>query len=271
MRRGWLKNPKRRERRDNANTVTDQDALELIRKIDKIPEYISTKLKPETLDLLVRLRDKSMVAVNWIWFKRGNEVLKLKRKDIALTDNQLLVTFTIQKKQRSYKICPNCETRNGASNKYCRECKTDLRHVTVTKIGDKKVVTKRKTLRNKFTKHVVAWLNEFEKLTELNEISEPNEAWFFPSLRVVFDYAYFDFHSAKPMSIQNWDRILKRLDSRMTSCLFRYGGAEKYLALGYSERALQKIGDWESIRMPALYAERKGLSEAEKRFAEDTR
>jgi hypothetical protein len=112
---------------------------------------------------------------------------------------------------------------------------------------------------------VVAWLEKFDEQTT------EKEAWFFPSLRVVFDHAYFDFKSEKPMTIQNWNRILKRLDPRMTSCLFRYAGAEKYLALGYTERELKNIGDWESIRMPELYAERKGLSQAERRFAEDVR
>ena len=92
--RGWLVNEARKERRDRSNTFTDQNAIDLITKIDTIPEYISPKL-PEELDSLVRIRDESMIALNWIWFKRGNEVLKLKRKDIAITDTQLLVTFTI--------------------------------------------------------------------------------------------------------------------------------------------------------------------------------
>ena len=140
-----------------------------------------------------------------------------------------------------------------------------MRLIPITKLGEKKIVTKRKTLQSQFTKFVVEWLEEFNKQTP------EKEAWFFPSLRVVFNQAYFDFQSAKPRTIQNWDRILKRLDVRMTSCLFRYAGAEKYLALGYTERELKKIGDWESIRMPELYAERKGLSQAERRFAEDTR
>ena len=141
---GWLTNPARRLRRDRANTFTDQNCSELITKIDTIPEYISSKL-PEHLDMLIRTRDKSMIALNWIFFKRGNEILKLKRKDLALSDTQLLVTFSIQKKTKSYKICPGCDTRNGASNKYCRECKTDLQLFPVTKLGEEKTVTKRKT------------------------------------------------------------------------------------------------------------------------------
>lgn len=135
----------------------------------------------------------------------------------------------------------------------------------ITEQGEKKIVTKRKTLQPKFTKHVVEWLDAFDKETT------DKEAWVFPSLRVVFYSAFFDFFSEKPMTIQNFDRILKRLDPQMTSCLFRYGGTEKYLALGYTPQELKEIGDWESSRMPEIYAERKGITPAQRRFAEDIR
>ncbi|MFC1487028.1 hypothetical protein ACFLRN_04995 [Thermoproteota archaeon] len=64
----------------------------------------------------------------------------------------------------------------------------------------------------------------------------------------------FDFLTKKPMTIQNYDRILKRLDHRMTSCLFRYGGAEKFLVLGYTPFELKEIGDWSSSKIPEIYA-----------------
>lgn len=73
------------------------------------------------------------------------------------------------------------------------------------------------------------------------------------------------------MSIQNYDRILQRLDPKMTSSMFRYGGSEKFLQLGYTPTELKSIGDWESSRMPEIYAERKDLNIAQRRFAEDTR
>jgi hypothetical protein len=124
-------------------------------------------------------------------------------------------------------------------------------------------VTERKTLRNKFTKYVVDWLLEFDKLTK--------KGWFFPALRVAFTSACFDFNSTNSMTIQNFDRILKRLDPKMTSCLFRYGGAEKYLGLGYTPYELKQIGDWSSSKMPEVYAERKGITSAQKRWSEDQR
>jgi len=262
--RGWLANPERKGRKDRANTFTNQDALKLITKIDAIPSYVSTKLDP-SFDRLLRLRDKALIAISWIWFKRAGEVLALRREDVALTNQELLITFQIQKKQKRYKICFRCKTKNGVKSNYCRQCKASLRAVKSIQEGNVHIVTKRKTLRNRFTKYVVDWLAEFDELTKLQK------AWLFPSLRVVFTSAYFDFQSKNHMTVQNFDRILKGLDSKMTSCLFRYGGAEKYLVLGYTPYELKEIGDWSSSKMPEIYAERKGITPAQKRWNEDLR
>jgi integrase len=262
--RGWLANSERKTRKDRANTFTNQDALELITKIDAIPTYVSPKLDSR-FDSLLRLRDKALIATSWIWFKRAGEVLKLKREDVALTDRELLVTFKIQKKQKRYKICFRCKTRNGVKSNYCRKCQADLKGVEISKEGKVHIVTKRKTLRNKFARYIVNWLTEFDNLTRLQK------SWLFPALRVVFTSAYFDFQSKNHMTIQNFDRILKRLDYKMTSCLFRYGGAEKYLVLGYTPYELKEIGDWSSSKMPEVYAQRKGITLAQKRWSEDQR
>lgn len=262
--RGWLVNPDRRARRDRAHTFTDKDAERLIKTIEETPEYVSSTLDPE-LDRLMRLRDKALIATAWTWFKRANEILSVKRKDVSLTEREVLVTFHIQKKQKRFKVCPECETKNGYRSNFCRKCKADLRGVPVKLEGEPQIVTKRKTLKHKFTRYIVEWLSEFDKQTE------DQEAWFFPALRVVFTSAYFDLKSERPMTVQNFDRILKRLDQDMTSCLFRYGGSEKYLELGYTPYELKEIGDWSSSKMPEVYAERKGITVAQRRWSEDVR
>ena len=70
----------RRERRNTPNMFTDEDYEKLNRKIEEEPHYISEKLGLE-LDKLVRLRDKTLISTVQSFFKRGREVLKLKRKD----------------------------------------------------------------------------------------------------------------------------------------------------------------------------------------------
>ena len=262
--RGWLKNPERKARQQRSLAFTDKDVQGLLDKIDQLPEYVKPTLGPE-IDRLLRLRDKAIISTGWIWFKRASEFLAVKRKDVAVTDRQILVTFTIKKKAKRFKICPVCEIKSGYRAKFCRECKADLKDVEVQGEKEDLIVTKRKTLKNRFVQHIVNWLDKFDKLTK------DSSSWFFPSLRVVFTSAYFDFKSEKPMSVQNLNHILQRLDPTVTSSFFRYFATEKYLTLGYSERELRQIGDWSSSRMPEIYAERKGLTPAQRRFAEDVR
>jgi len=64
---------------------------------------------------------------------------------------------------------------------------------------------------------------------------------------------------------------MQKLDPTLSTHMFRYGMSEKYLTLGYSPYELKEIGDWSDIKMPQLYAERKGLTRSQKRFSEDGR
>lgn len=260
---GWLKNPDRRARMEQALGFTDKDALKLIKGVDKVKHYISKNLG-RGIEESMRLRDKALIALAWVFFKRGGEVVKLKRKDVIVTETSLLVTFTVQKKQKRYKICANCGTKNGYKNKSCRECGDYIENVLPIIEGKPKIVTKRKTIQNKFVKYVTDWVQKLDDIAP-----EDKDTCFFPPLRVAFYSAYFDYW--KPMTVANFNRILQRLDPYMTSCLFRYGGVEKYLSLGYSPRMLKEIGDWESSRMPEIYAERKGLTPTQVQWSEDTR
>lgn len=268
MRRGWLTNPERKARQQKSLAFTDDHVQELIEKIDNLPNYCKKSLGPE-IDRLLRLRDKAIISTGWIWFKRASEFLGIKRKDVSHTDRQVLVTFHIKKKSKRYKICPSCETKSGYKAKFCRQCRANLKTAEVQGEKGEFIVTKRKTLKNPFVQHIVTWLNEFDSLTE--GIPDSQECLFYPALRVVFTSAYFDFKAEKPMTVQNFDRILQRLDPSITSSFFRYFATEKYLTLGYTERELKEIGDWSSSRMPEIYAERKGITPAQRRFAEDTR
>ena len=108
--RGWLKNPERKARQQRSLAFTESHVQGLLDKIDNIPNYVKPTLGPE-IDKILRLRDKAIISTGWIWFKRASEVLGLKRQDIQLTSNELLVTFNIRKKRKRVKICPSCETR----------------------------------------------------------------------------------------------------------------------------------------------------------------
>ena len=145
--------------------------------------------------------------------------------------------FTIKKKSKRFKLCPICETKSGYRAKFCKECKADLQDVEVQGEKGDFVVTKRKTLKNKFARHIIHWLEEFDNLTE--EYQDNSEFRFFPALQVVFESSYFNFSSPKPMTVQNFDHILQRLDPSITPSFFRYFATEEYLTLGYLPHELR--------------------------------
>ena len=100
-----------------------------------------------------------------------------------------------------------------------------------------RIVAKRKTLKNKFVKHIVNWLTEYDKLTE--EKNDVEEAWVYPALQVVFTSGYFKLFSERPMTVQNLDAILQKLDSTITSSFFRYFATEK--SVSYTHLTLPTI------------------------------
>ena len=272
--RGWLKNQARRERRDRQFTLTENDIDALLEKIGGGQPY--TKLDPET-DKMFRLRDAALICAAWIFFKRGNEDLPLRLEDISVADGRLSVTFEIEKKRTYFLICSSCGFKNQRRSKMkkdgsealCGKCETSLRNAMPHTEKEMLRTTKRKTLRYKYTKPIVDWYR-----VALIANGENKKAWFFPPFK--FFGKEFLWNSEKPMSIQNFDYLLQRLDPSLSSCMFRYGRTEvladakdkkgRHL---YSMRDLTILGDWNSEYMPTLYAKRKGLTETAQRFEED--
>lgn len=257
--RGWLKNKARLERRDRPKTLTDAQVTELIQKIDNMERY--TKLQ-QSFDRLMRSRDKALISLCWIFFKRGSENLRLKLKDVYVAERDLEVTFTINKKSRWTKTCTYCTTRNSRKSMYCRKCG---HNISVVKLIEEKggdfIVTKRKSMKYSFCQTFAEWISVLRKLK-----CEEDYHVFPP-----FIYLQQRFNFEKHLTVQRLDQILQKLDYTLTSHMFRYGHSEKLFRLGYTPFEVKEVGDWQSSRMPEIYAKRKGFTISQRKFAEDTR
>jgi ribosomal protein L40E len=258
---GWLKNKQRLNRRDSAFTLPDKEALGLIQQIETTPNY--TKLEPEA-DSLMRHRDMALIALEQTWFKRGGEGLSLQVTDIGYTDKEVTVTFTIEKKNKAYKICLDCKQKNAKSANYCRKCGVKIKQLEPVRVSQKPVKrTKSKNRKQIFMPYLVAWLQEIEKL------KIPRDSWLFPRYHYFSRTFLWSTQKYKHMTVERLDQILQKLDPTLTSCHFRYAGAENNLRRGYTPSDLKEIGDWSSSRQPESYAERKGLTPTQKKFSED--
>lgn len=263
---GWLTNIDRKKRRDRSQTLTDNQVLQLIQDIEENPQYTKLDAKADTL---IRLRDAALIGTDWTWFKRGGEVLNLQNGDVTFEGNEIALSLIIEKKQKRVKFCPYCRTKNKPTKnaikaEFCKNCGKPIGNVELKLIGEpNKRVIKRKKITYPFVQPLVKWYKAIQVFK-----LQP-DSWIFPR------YHYFSrkflFNATKPITVQRFDQILQRLDFTLTSSMFRYGGAEKYLRLGYTPFELKEIGDWSSSKMPEIYAERKGLSPSQRKFADDER
>ena len=124
------------------------------------------------------------------------------------------------------------------------------------------------SLENPFCKYVVEWLlfTKNCKAHAQDFLFPPYKRWlgwrFGHGNDKVEDRLYH-------LSVQRFDQILQRLDPTLTSAMFRYGHTEQLLYQGYTPSDLKDIGDWESTRMPEIYARRKGITPATEKYASE--
>ncbi|MBU1028555.1 MAG: tyrosine-type recombinase/integrase [Nanoarchaeota archaeon] len=258
--RGFLNNPLRKARREQPFTLTDRQVLALIEKIDSFKKY--SKLETE-VDRELRLRDKAVICIGWIFFKRGTEILHIRLGEATYDSSDLIVSFMIQKKAKKQKMCPTCDKANGTRNQFCNKCGTSLR--SIEPIDKKKPYSersvKRKDLDYPFCKHVTEWIDH------LREKGVREEGWIFP--RYAFFSRGFQFYAEKPLTYNRLDQILQKLDLSLTSHMFRYGATERLYQKGYDTKTIMDIGDWDSPAMPLLYAKRKGITPGQIKFSKD--
>ena len=287
LKHGWLVRQDRFIRREYPNTLLDSKVLEYLDAIDNFGvhsrEYnqshpdgkqlreVYSRLKTD-VEADIRLRDKALLSMCQIFFKRANENLSLKLRDVQTMDSmvrdaivpQLQVTFTVQKKSHKHKVCPACgEKKNRQKAKKCSECGEDITSIVPTEEKvPPKIFTKNKDLSNVFCKHVVVWRNR------LKGLGAKDDDYFFPQVKCIPE-EHFVFR--KKLGVLRLDCILQSIDPSMTSSFFRYGGAEKYFRLGYDKEQVKELGDWENSTMPEIYAKRKGLTKAQQDFSHDNR
>lgn len=269
--RGWLVNKSRRENRDTTKFLTDIDVKKLIQKIDSIENYTRLKdvekkgkiiVNRKIYDDLIRMRDKALIALSWIFFKRASETLGLKLRNVVSDGELVSVTFKISKKSKRVKNCLKCGKKNSLNAKYCKNCGVNISKVEIVLKGDPYFIrTKTASAQTFFSKQFIMWIETLK-----NRKCNKDDHIFPPYNRLKNNFLF-----GKRLTTQRLDQIIQRLDSTLTSHLFRYAGAEKYLRLGYTISDVMDIGDWASSAMPIEYARRKGITPAGKKFAEEKR
>jgi integrase len=235
--------------------LRDSDVLKLIGDIERIERYAQSSKADE----LLRRRDRALIALNWTFFKRASEILRVRLNDVVITDAELDVVFRIAKKRKTYRVCGGCGEKNAKKALFCKVCGVSIRDVKVVMGGKEVTVVKRKSRESVFCRFIEEWLLLVKRL------GCPKEGYLFAS----YDTTQQEFNWQKHLTVQRFDQILQRIDPTLTSSMFRYAGAEKYLRAGYTPFEVKEIGDWSTSQMPEIYAKRKSLTPSQNKFAND--
>lgn len=149
-------------------------------------ELSQMMIKAELLPLdFYRLRTQAIIAIFSKTGKRRGELKKLKREDLTFNEDhtQLLINFTLEKKKRHFKLCPQCYTRdkpthNSATALFCKKCGFSLAETKVTE--NKLAVNSIKALYldDPLVKPIIEYLNFLDNL-------RCKSVWLFPASRVI--------------------------------------------------------------------------------------
>jgi hypothetical protein len=183
-----------------------------------------------------RLRSQAILAVLYKTGKRRGELAILKREAVAIEGDTLQITFTLEKKKRHFKLCPNCltkdkPTKNSATGSFCKKCGVNLTEVKVS--ANSLSTDSLKTFSVDYlVKHILdykAFLDNLEK----------KPTYFFPASKDVFGTVIIlQDVGVKGRQIYN---IVHSLNSKIWVHLFRDSVAGKIVKADNSLNGMFKV------------------------------
>jgi len=132
-------------------------------------------------DEYFRLRALAVLSLLRLCGKRRGEVCCIPLNSFKVENDLLCVTFTLEKKKRRHKNCPNCKTKNSKSAIYCRTCGLDISKATITSTTKRTKAIKAFPLSDSLTKNIVAYLDYLHSL-------KPMPKFWLPSGKSIFGY-----------------------------------------------------------------------------------
>ena len=129
---------------------------------------LKARLIPNTF---YRLRSQAIVAVFSKTGKRRGELAKLKRENVTIEGDKLVIDFTLEKKKRHFKLCPKCltkdrPTRNSATAQFCKKCGLSLAEVETSVNSLQTSSIKRLFLDDPLVKKVTEYLDFLDGLNK---------------------------------------------------------------------------------------------------------
>ena len=126
-----------------------------------------------------RLRALAILSLLRLSGKRRTEIVWIPLENFKVENDLLNVTFTLEKKKRKHKKCPNCNTQNSRSSLFCKKCGLDISRIPFAFTSKQAKALKAFPVSDPLTQNILRY---YEYLNSLNPIPK----FWLPSGKCVF-------------------------------------------------------------------------------------
>lgn len=154
--------------RENRETVIDDNELNQAINHANALKTDYFRLRALALLSLLRLSGKRRTEISWIPLE-----------NFKVENDLLTVTFTLEKKKRKHKKCPNCNTQNSSTSLFCKKCGLDISKIPLVLTSRQAKAVKAFPLADSLTKNILEYLSYLRSLS-------PVPRFWLPSGRSVF-------------------------------------------------------------------------------------
>jgi integrase len=134
-------------------------------------------------DEFFRLRSTALLCIFRLVGKRRGEIAMLKTENVKVENNQLTLTFTLEKKVKHFKVCPKCDARNTVDALYCAHCAAPIDNEPLQSKGKQYDSTKAIPLTDSLTEPIIKYLDYLKH-------QAPVPTFFFPRVKATFGQGY---------------------------------------------------------------------------------
>lgn len=187
--------------RENRETVIDDTEL------DKALGQASA-LK----DKYFRLRALAVLSLLRLSGKRRTEISWIPLQNFKVEQDLLTVIFTLEKKKRRHKKCPNCSAANSSTSLFCKKCGLDISKIALVFTSKQAKAVKAFPLADSLTKNILEYLSYLRSLITVPKFWLPSGRCVFGNYVIVPDQHLSDrevFNIVRETSETIWPHLFR--------------------------------------------------------------
>lgn len=187
--------------RENRETVIDDNELSRALNQANAIKIDYFRLRALAVLSLFRLSGKRRTEISWIPFE-----------NFKVENDLLTVTFTLEKKKRKHKKCPNCNAQNSSASLFCKKCGLDISGIQLVFTSKQAKAVKAFPLADPLTRNILEYLNYLHSLSCVPKFWLPSGRCVFGNYMIVPDRHLSDrevFNIVRETSETLWPHLFR--------------------------------------------------------------